>query len=198
MAPTILNIRVEHVPDDHSTADDYLGSYTDVWSDGCINRQAMGDCKRNEFRYWKPGPNHYPHRPESWSHVSPRQIAAAFERLPDDTKARRNEFPSLPALLDHFYVLEDYRRCEALNNGDWSYIGIVAKARVTGSGGVVQTVRSGGLWGVESDSDEGYIRQVENEELSALAEILKGFGCGARAVARVIRQATRPGEGMCA
>lgn len=194
----ILDVSVEHAPDDHGGADDYLGSYTDKWTEGCIDRQVMGDWGRNEYRYWKPGGNHYPHRPESWSHVSPDEIAGAFERLPAEMKARREDFPTIPALLDYWYVLEDYRRCEALNNSEWNYIGIIAKARVVGSGGVVQTLRSGGLWGIESDSGDDYIRQVEDEELTALAEILKGFGGSARAVARAIQGAIRPREGAYA
>jgi hypothetical protein len=191
----ILEVFVEPL-DDPTAQSDYLGSYVDVWSEGCIDRQAMGDWNRNEYRYWKPGPNHFPHRPESWSHVTADEISGAFERLPAKIKARRHEFPTVPALLDHFYVLEDYRRCEALNNGDWNYIGIIAKAKVVGMGGVVQTLRSGGLWGIESDSDEDYIRQVEDEELKSLAEILKGFGFGALAVTRAVTLARRSCEGV--
>lgn len=192
----ILEVTIEHLED--ATADsDYLGSYAAAWSEGCVDRQEAGDWKRNEYRYWKPGPNHYPHRPESWSHVTADAISVAFERLPAEWKARRNEFPSTPALLDHFYVLEDYRRCEALNNSEWNYIGIVSKASVVGAFGVVQTLRSGGLWGIESDSSGDYIRQVEDEELATLSTILKGFGCGARAGRRAVQAAKRPREGVC-
>jgi hypothetical protein len=158
----------------------------------------MGDWKRNEYRYWKPGPNHFPHRPESWAHVTADEIAESFERLPAKMKARRIEFQCVPALLDHFYVLEDYRRCEALNNGDWNYIGVIAKAKLVGMGGVIQTLRSGGLWGIESDSDEEYIRQVEDEELKGWAEILRGFGFDAQAVERAVKVARRSSEGVFA
>ena len=43
-------------------------------------------------------------------------------------------------------------------------------------GGVVQTLTSGGLWGIESDSGEEYIEEVAGEEYSELRKILTEVG----------------------
>jgi hypothetical protein len=40
----------------------------------------------------------------------------------------------------------------------------------------IQEVRSGGLWGIESDSDQSYFAEIEKEELSSLVTILEELG----------------------
>ena len=90
----------------------------------------------------------------------------------------------------HFFVAENvenekeaiqnYDRMESYNNQQWCCIGIKAKAEILipdGSGDYVrQTITSGGLWGIESDSDKSYLEQVENEELDNLRLELKVLG----------------------
>lgn len=72
---------------------------------------------------------------------------------------------------------QDYQRMESLNRGNWWYIGIIAKAKIqTGRNSVIQTISSGGLWGIESDSDSAYLDQVRREELSSLFGELKRIG----------------------
>lgn len=70
---------------------------------------------------------------------------------------------------------QDYERMERLNRGNWHYISIRAEATVI-IGNVIQTISSGGLWGIESDSGDDYIKEIEKEELDNLAEILKELG----------------------
>jgi hypothetical protein len=70
---------------------------------------------------------------------------------------------------------------EGLNNGDWSFIGIIAKAEVVTGNGIMQTIRSGGLWGVESDGGS-YLDEVGKEELESLREELTALGFGKRAI----------------
>lgn len=79
----------------------------------------------------------------------------------------------------------DYRRMESLNAGDWHFVGVIAKALIVSANGVCQTLRSGGLWGVESDSEAEYLASVEAEELAALRAELEALalGFGKRAVA---------------
>lgn len=72
-------------------------------------------------------------------------------------------------------VEEDYRRMELLNRGDWCFFGISAEAKVIVNG-VFQTIRSGGLWGIESDSGDAYFRTVAAEELSNLRDTLAQLG----------------------
>lgn len=75
--------------------------------------------------------------------------------------------------------LQDYARAKAYSNGDWQYIGIRAEAVVsydTGNGDRrIETLTSGGLWGIESDGSQDYIIAVVDEELAELKSHLEQF-----------------------
>lgn len=62
----------------------------------------------------------------------------------------------------------------------WCMIGIRAEATVSypiGQGSRrLETFRSGGLWGIESDSDASYFAEVAREELNDLRQHLEAFG----------------------
>lgn len=60
--------------------------------------------------------------------------------------------------------LESYRR------GDFYFLGIVAKTQIAVCG-TIQTLQSGGLWGIESDSDESYLQEIEREQIAELQAI---------------------------
>ena len=64
-------------------------------------------------------------------------------------------------------------------------LGCKAKAEVQ-AGDVIQTIQSGGLWGIESDCGD-YRTQVENEELDVLASELAYFGFTSRAIASAFK-----------
>ena len=69
---------------------------------------------------------------------------------------------------------------ERLNNYGvtWHTVGIYATAEIKipmGSYFSVQTIRSGGLWSIESDSKEDYLQSVEEGEKENLIEILKSL-----------------------
>lgn len=69
--------------------------------------------------------------------------------------------------------LQDFKRMEELNRGDWNFIGIVAKAIIQMSNGHVQVPRSAGIWGIESDSGD-YLNEVGQEQLEELkAELVE-------------------------
>lgn len=70
---------------------------------------------------------------------------------------------------------EDYQRSEAYNRGDWRMIGIRATARLIVDG-VRQTIRTAGLWGIESDSSQEYFDETGEEELKALRSMLRELG----------------------
>lgn len=57
----------------------------------------------------------------------------------------------------------------------WIMLGVQASASVYVDG-VHQTITSGGLWGIESDSDEAYKRELEAEQRDELASILETLG----------------------
>lgn len=89
------------------------------------------------------------------------------------------------------YCLQDYARMESLNRGDFCFIGIRAEAQVQLTGDLVQRISSGGLWGIESDSDSAYMDSVEREELSALKTELLALGFSKRAIAVAFKSIER-------
>jgi len=116
-----------------------------------------GDMQRGEYRYFNPSFNY---------------VDKSGKALPGNTPEEVRK-----------YVRQDYERMESLNRGDWSYIGIRVDAQVTLSTGVVQDITSGGLWGIESDSESSYFDEVAADEWSQLKEELSSMGFSKRALA---------------
>lgn len=92
---------------------------------------------------------------------------------------------------DTSYLEEDdsRERLEAYNRGHFGYIGIRAVALVQFKDNLTQEISSGGLWGIEDDSDRDYLKTVAEEELDQLAEELHAAGFSKRTVTKAIRQA---------
>ena len=67
-------------------------------------------------------------------------------------------------------------------------IGIQAVADIL-VGGVQQEIASGGLWGIEDDSDSKYLIEVGEEELSALSSLLEDLGFKPVAIKDAVKQA---------
>lgn len=87
-------------------------------------------------------------------------------------------------------VAQDYARMEAYSNGEWCMIGIIAKAEVqTARNSTIQTIRSGGLWGIESDSDDDYFKEVADEQLSELRMELEAIGFSTAQIDRAFAKA---------
>lgn len=151
-----LPVRVEIKWEDDEDPDlSFYGAYTDTFKEGCIDRKKGGDMTNDrEYRYWMPGPNHYPHNPKSWSHVRGKRRAKVIKQYGSLAKA------------DAAYVLDDYRRCESFNRGDWNMVG----CRVTVSFGHLEAKDS--LWGINSDCSAGYRKEVETDcTANAIAEL---------------------------
>ena len=72
-------------------------------------------------------------------------------------------------------------RYRQYRNDEFGFIGIRAEAEIV-VGGVCQTITSGGLWGVESDSDRSYLAEVEQEEIGQLQSILESLGFSAATI----------------
>jgi hypothetical protein len=66
-------------------------------------------------------------------------------------------------------------RREAYERGDFAFVGVRAEAEVVIEG-VGQTLTSGGLWGIESDTSDEYLREVAEEEYRDLRQILLSIG----------------------
>jgi hypothetical protein len=74
-------------------------------------------------------------------------------------------------------------RYQHFRNGDFSFIGIQAEAKILVNG-VCPTITSGGLWNIESDSDRRYLSEVEQEEIDHLKAILHSLGFSQEAIKR--------------
>lgn len=79
------------------------------------------------------------------------------------------------------YGKYDFERMEGLNSQDWYFMGIIAKAEILTTSGTMQVIRSGGLWGIESDSG-AYLEEVGKDELENLRLELTALGFGKRAI----------------
>lgn len=90
-------------------------------------------------------------------------------------------YHGVPAAERAAYERQDAERLAALYRGDWSFIGIQARAEVF-INGVRQHIVSGGLWGIEDDSDRSHLLSVARDESADLAEILTAIGFDAETV----------------
>jgi hypothetical protein len=170
----ILKIYIE-TPIDEDPDLSWLGEYKNTPGPCAIDRHERGDQGRNEYRYWNPGSNHCPvGDPKNWEHVGQASINKVFRNLPAEWKKRRREFKSVIALLDTFYIEQDYERHEAYENGHWHMVGVRVVVQIEVKG-TVQTVQSPGIWGVESDGRD-YHREVAEDEYHTLVGILKDMG----------------------
>jgi hypothetical protein len=82
-------------------------------------------------------------------------------------------------------------RKEAYDRGDFAFVGVRAEADVVIEG-LVQTLTSGGLYGIESDSDEAYVEDVALEEYDALRDVLKAVGVSTAQVPVGTRETIKP------
>lgn len=92
------------------------------------------------------------------------------------------------------YAQQDYKRMRDLDRGEWGFIGIKAEAAIAIPNGndashssLIQTIHSGGLWGVESDAGESDFKEIEDEELSELRDQLHAVGFSKRAIVAAFR-----------
>ncbi len=67
----------------------------------------------------------------------------------------------IPANTD--YAQQDYERMLAYDRNEWCMLGVVAEIYFKDKG--YPLARSGGLWGVESDGREEYLKEIEEEQI---------------------------------
>jgi hypothetical protein len=149
---------------------------------------------------------------KNWEHVDDNGVSKAFlrcrykannnERRINDSRCNGNLFAYFGVVgwqnatsrnakircLDVVYCCLDFLRLEDLNNGEWNYVGIVAKARIRMPSGIQQTFRSLGLWGIESDSGDAFFDDVQKEELESLRSELQAIGLKDRAIDRAFQK----------
>ena len=126
------------------SADTLAQAQEDVQECDC----SGGDMLRNEYRYFNPSSNYVDAKDQPRDGLTPDEVRK--------------------------YVAQDYARMQDYNANGWCYIGLRAVAKYqTSFGSPIQTLSSGGLWGIESDSDASYFVEVSAEELSQLKSELK-------------------------
>lgn len=164
----IYSVKVRHIIDE-SPDTSWLGEYSDhKTSPYSIDRNESGDMQRGQYRYFNPSFNY---------------VDKNGEALPGNTPDEVRK-----------YVAQDYDRMESLNSGYWCFMGIRAEAEVGvsldgGQSFKLDTLTSGGLWGVESDSDNTYIKQEEENQLSELKDVLRAYGFGRTTITTAIKNA---------
>ena len=155
----ILAVKVERKVDEQPDTS-HSGEYTDDATDWAIDRNS------GEYLGLMPSDAEWTPKGREFRFFKPY---AGGE--PEGTAAYRE------------YGKQDFQRMESLQRGEWCFIGIIAKAEVWNSvTKVTQVVRSGGLWGIESDSDKDYLQSVGADELENLRSELLALGFGERAI----------------
>ena len=90
----------------------------------------------------------------------------------------QEEYDANPEQVEE-WIDEDHRRLNSFGYS-WCMLGCYASAQVSikvnPSYETVDTIRSCGLWGIESDSDANYKKEVETEELEDLKAELEKRG----------------------
>ena len=73
------------------------------------------------------------------------------------------------------YKEQDKKRLDAYNNNQWCCIGIRAFGEFLvpfdDHSGIIEHISSGGLWGIESDTDASEIKGTEEEQIAELKKI---------------------------
>jgi len=106
----------------------------------------------------------------------PRVVEAAPRRAPAKLQSVRVVVEHDPDPDVSYLEQEDFEeRLAAFQAGEFSFVGVHAEADVVIEG-VVQTLTSGGLWGIESDSEKEYLEEVAVQEYEELRKILKTIG----------------------
>ncbi len=89
---------------------------------------------------------------------------------------------------------ENYKRAASYGNR-WWYVGIKAEAvihlPISKHSNKVQTIDSGGLWGIESDSEVSYREEVAREQVAELKGYLETLNVDTSNIAQLTEQAIK-------
>ena len=163
---TLANERLDGERDALDEAYNLLGEFADEATEcDCGERGDMG---RHEYRYFNPSFNYVDKDGQPADGLTPEEVRK--------------------------YTRQDYERMERLNRGDWGYIGIKAEAVIaipsesSPNISTHQTIHSGGLWGIESNSGREYLASVAKDELADLREQLHALGFSKRAISKAFEE----------
>lgn len=104
-----------------------------------------------------------------------RSPAQQVQRLEFVVEHDSDASPEDYLFQDPDYREEDQARLDAFNRGDWHMVGVRAQVEVLVAG-TVQTIRTPGVWAVESDSDKSYFSELAWQEHAELLAILADMG----------------------
>ena len=139
-----------------------------------------GNWNNREYRYFNPGS------------VEPFKADASW--IPATENDKRAYW--LKTMREN--ARQDYERMESLSSGQFCFIGIRADAELNIPGGklafISQEITSGGLWGIESDSEASYIESIEQEELADLRGQLHAIGFSQRAITAAFKNVEHGGD----
>ena len=136
--------------------------------------------ERGEYRTFVCGGNHVPHRP--WDAHLPKRVNVNGRRLTQKS-------------ADYQYALMDWQRAEKIAKGDIVFFRVFVVARYMDLKGEVFAVHSGGLWGIESDSEDRYFTEVADEQFSEIAVELSDAGILKEEIAAMVaRSKDRSGQ----
>lgn len=146
----------------------------------------------------------FQHTLTGWEHVTDKEVRTAFLRCRykgnglELGRGNENLFAYFGVIgwqnattradkiraLSVVYCCIDALKLERLSAGEWYYMGIIAKAVIQSGADIdtTQTLRSGGIWGIESFSDAPYIAEEEGTQLEELRRELEAFGFGKRQI----------------
>lgn len=136
-----IEFEITYEGDDYPELD-YLGTYTDIFKPGAINRDTMGDYSRGEYKYFMPE-NTFRDHMQNWQEYWKTEREARIECAK--------------------YVLQDYRRMEKFENGAIWMVCPTVKAYLDG-----KLIATNSISGIESDSDDGYLAEVENDLINEI------------------------------
>ena len=115
----------------------------------------------------------------------PQEVSIAFERVKvtdtnPDLSYLRQFHDDVAIDLRKEYRARDIARLAAFERGEWEMLGLMVKCTIHvpmgGNSFQVFTMKSAGLWGVESDSQSSYFAEVWDEEENSLREALRVMG----------------------
>ena len=158
-------VRRECDPDPDTS---YIGEFSHrAETEFAINHREHAESRHGDYPWFNPGSVETFDPKASWNTSGTRE---EWERA-----MRQN-------------AAADYKRACDLNNGEFHYCGVSARAEVQlQTHGAIQTLCSGGLWGIETDSDDSYFAEVAAEELNDLRGTLKAAGFSARAISKAFQ-----------
>jgi hypothetical protein len=105
------------------------------------------------------------------------RIKWGIEENPDLTHISERDYSDYPKREAEKYKAQDGKRLNAYNAGEWRMIYCKAFAIVSypiGRGSrKLETITSGGLYGIESDSTKDYLKEVGQGQIADLRDHLK-------------------------